>query len=54
VQFQPSRFYFSHAIAIAKATMAMVGHFQPNPKKRYKATIKSKETQSTRNYDSIN
>jgi hypothetical protein len=26
-------FYFSHAIAIAKATMAMVGHVQPNPKK---------------------
>jgi hypothetical protein len=24
----------SHAIAVAKATMAMVGHFQPNPKKK--------------------
>ncbi len=35
VQFQPSRLClcgFVHKIAVAKATMAMVGNFQPNPK----------------------
>jgi hypothetical protein len=33
VQFQPKRLYFGPGIAVTKATMAMVGHFQPNPKK---------------------
>jgi acyl-CoA-binding protein len=33
VYFQPSSIYFSHTIAGTKATMAMVGHFQPNPEK---------------------
>jgi hypothetical protein len=34
VRFQPSSFYFSDAVAVAEATMAVVGHFQPNPKKK--------------------
>jgi hypothetical protein len=45
VQFRPSSIYFSHTIAFTKATMAMVGHFQPNPEKEIQGTIYSNETQ---------
>jgi hypothetical protein len=50
-QFQPSSFYFSNAIAIAKATMAIVGQFQTNPKKEIQGSnLQCNETRYTTNY----